>query len=107
MRAFTGEAFSSSNFFLLQTSEEHSGYTSLVKTRFLPSGDTSMLSASVGRLVSCLAAPVSTSAFQICELPLRFEMKKSVLESVDHRGHVLAVPSWVICLGSPPLSGTT
>src|SRR5271157_4265164 len=103
MRALTLLFFSASRFFLLQASSApHSGYTSLVKRRFLPSGEKSTPPASEERLVACRASPPSLSINQICEDPLRSEIYAIRLESGDQRARWLASPSCVIWRGTPP-----
>src|SRR5271157_1948400 len=108
MRAFTLLAFSASRFRLLQASSApHSGYTSLVNSRFFPSGENRTPSASVGTLVTGLGLPPSGSISQIWELPPRSETKAIRRESGDQRGRELADPSRVICRGLASPSSAT
>src|ERR1700691_471478 len=108
MRAFTLLFFSSSSAFLLQASfAPHSGYTSLVKTRFLPSGENRTPPASVDRLVTCLGFDPSASISQIWEAPPRSETNAIRRESGDQRGRSLSCPACVSCLAAPPATGVT
>src|SRR6185437_7044314 len=71
------------------------GYTSLVNRMSLPSGETVTPSAPVGTFVMASAPLPSGFMDQTCEPLLRSETKKMRLESGDHRGRVLTVPSFV------------
>src|SRR5439155_23870014 len=106
MRAWTLLFDSASSLSLLQASSGQSGYTSLVNSRFLPSGEKSTPPASVEMRVTGAAAPPSAFMIQTWGEPLRSEMKAMRLESGDQRAHSLDSPALVSGRGVPPSMGT-
>src|SRR6266567_6444214 len=97
---------------LLHASSAQPGYTSEVKTMFLPSGDQMAPSASVDMLVIFLGDPVavpaaeSKSLTQTCEEPSRALTKRNFLPSGDQCPPVSPAGSEDSWRASPPASAT-